>query len=82
MGGRRSMRLLIISVAKACYWVQCQQLKALDLLHWLWQPHITMYIPSVFITDRKCAFLELEAINFILLEMSKESYCYFCDFTQ
>lgn len=30
---KRSMRLLIISVAKAHYWVQCQLLQALDLLH-------------------------------------------------
>lgn len=42
--GKRSMRLLIISVAKARYWVQCQLLQALDLLHRLNRPDITMYI--------------------------------------
>ncbi len=63
---KRSMRLLIISAAKAHYWVQCQQLKALDLLHRLYQPDITMYI-QVYSLQTGNGLSELEAIHFQLL---------------
>lgn len=73
------MRLLIISVAKAHYWVRCQPLQALDLLHPTFPGQILQCTFECIHYRPEMGFSGLGAINFKLLEMPAEISGYSCN---